>query len=180
MTSNEKKNESNWWLGLHLANYFSIVGSLQFIACWSHATLKTHLCGFSPTFKMFSSPFHNDYEEVPTANRTHWSSMFRRFEVPSFLLATFLISIKTTCFHLNNSPTLSPWGGQQIYQPYHLHSAMNMFDTTNHWDQMFSKIKHVKSTLYLQLSTYNLSDVLLLSTSSFNPDITSFWDCKQH
>ena len=55
-------------------------------------------------------------------------------------------------------------------------SAVNMFGTKYLCKMLSSKIKHTKSTLCLQLSKHYLADALLLSTSSGNLDIASFYD----
>ena len=53
----------------------------------------------------------------------------------------------------------------------HTQQVVSIFDSRYCCEQLYSKIKHVKSMLYLQLSNHHLFDVLLQSTSSFNPDI---------
>ena len=50
-----------------------------------------------------------------------------------------------------------------------------MFAATYYWDLLVTKMKHTKSILLLQLSNHHLSDVILQLTTSFNPDIISFW-----
>ena len=56
----------------------------------------------------------------------------------------------------------------------HTQQMVSLFGTTYYCEQLFSKVKHNKSTLYWQLSNHQLSDVLLLSSSLFYPDITCF------
>ena len=42
----------------------------------------------------------------------------------------------------------------------HTHQVANMFDTTYHYEQLFSKMKNTKSTLHSQLLNGHLSDEL--------------------
>ena len=56
----------------------------------------------------------------------------------------------------------------------HTQQVVSMFGTPYHCEQLFAKMNYAKC----MLNSYHLSDVVLLSNSSFNTDITSFCDCK--
>ena len=57
----------------------------------------------------------------------------------------------------------------------HTQQIVSIYGTVYHCKWLFSKMNHTKSMWCLQLLNLHLSDVLLLSTSLFNPDITSFF-----
>ena len=59
-----------------------------------------------------------------TADGNQWSSVFRRFENQVFLLVASSISIRTKCFYLDNSPTLSPTLSK-LWACLSLHTAVN-------------------------------------------------------
>ena len=57
----------------------------------------------------------------------------------------------------------------------HTQQIVSIYGTIYHCKSLFSKMNHTKSMWCLQLLNLHLSDVLLLSTSLFNPDITFFF-----
>ena len=77
------------------------------------------------------------------------------------MLVSCSISIQRICFRYPH-----PAGGKHVC-------------TTYPSKQLFSKKRHAYNLLHLQQSNHHLSDVSLLLTP-FNPDITSFYECKQH
>ena len=76
-----------------------------------------------------------------------------------------------------NNILLSGWFHNLIT---HTQQIVSMFVTTYFYKQLFSKMKQIKSILHSQLPNHHLSNVHLLSTSSFKSDMISFCDCKQH
>ena len=122
----------------------------------------TGMKSYALTFQIFSSRF----DVYPKWVGTHWSSVFRRFE--------FQVSYHIFNFY-KNSVLLSGRFPNLITYTQHI---VSMLDTKHRCEQLFSKIKHARSTLRSQLSNLHLTGVLLPSASSFNPDISSFCDCK--
>ena len=101
---------------------------------------------------------------ITTAEGTYWSSVFR-FK-SKFLACHILDFYKNFVFPSEQFPTLSHTHTQQV---------VSIFGTTYCCKQLFFKIKHAKSILHSQLSNHHLLNVILLSNSSFNHNITSFW-----
>ena len=62
----------------------------------------------------------------------------------------------------------------------HIQQIASTFDTTYLSEQLFSKMITTKRMLHSQVWNRHLSNLLLPSISSFNPDVISFCDCKQH
>ena len=125
--------------------------------------IANHVQSLKPAFKIFSSSCDDHWRSnVITANGTHWSSVFWRFEVSCFLYLQFYKNHVLPSRLLPNLIT-------------HAQQVLSQFGTTYCCEHLFSKMKHAKSILHLQLSNYHLSDVLLLSTSSFNPFFKPFF-----
>ena len=55
-----------------------------------------------------------------------------------------------------------------------------IFGSTYCCEQLFSKMKYTKNCLRTQLSDQHLNNILILSTSSFQPDITKLCKDRQH
>ena len=55
-----------------------------------------------------------------------------------------------------------------------------MFGSTYCCEQLFSKMKYIKSRIRSQLSDCHLNDILLLSISSIDLDIESLFHGKQY
>ena len=123
------------------------------------------------TLKIFSSPFDVDSEEkVPLQLKIKLNDL-QCSEDFKFL----------ACYILNFSKAHMLPSGPFPNFITHIQQVVNMFGITFCSEELFLEMKRTKSMLHLQLSNHHLSDVLLMSTSSFNPEITSsFYDCKQH
>ena len=107
-----------------------------------------------PNFQKFLFAIRADCSNtITTADRTNWSSGSKRFEVQVYCLPHPWFLEKHPCF-----PKTIPW-------PYPLHptSSEHVFQ----WEQLFSKTKHVKSMLHLQLFNHHYSDGFLLSIFSW-------------
>ncbi|XP_076069311.1 general transcription factor II-I repeat domain-containing protein 2B-like [Oratosquilla oratoria] len=68
------------------------------------------------------------------------------------------------------------------FQKYiaHFQRIVAMFGSTYCCEQLFSKMKYTKSHLRSQLSDRHLNDILLLSTSTIEPDMEILLHGKQH
>ncbi|XP_076034518.1 general transcription factor II-I repeat domain-containing protein 2-like [Oratosquilla oratoria] len=62
----------------------------------------------------------------------------------------------------------------------HVQRIVAMFGRTYCCEQLFSKMKYTKSHLRSQLSDRHLNDILLLSTSTIEPDMEILLHGKQH
>ena len=129
-----------------------------------HITLDANSCGPTPNFQNF----HNQHQKVKRKSTIMKPLIFRRFILQ--------VSIRTMCFHLEDSLNLS----------YIIQKVVTMFGTLWCCELLFFKMKHAMSTLHLQLSNNHLFDMFLQSTSSLNIckqkgviDITFFNDSKQ-
>ena len=121
-----------------------------------------------PNFKIFLFDVH--CEEVPLQLQIELLDLWCSEDLKSKFLACYILNF------YKNHMFLSGW---ILIRITHTQQVVSMFGTTYCCKQLFSKMKHAKSMLHLQLSNHLLSDVFLLSTSSFNPDITcclNFWD----
>ena len=124
-----------------------------------------------PTFKIFSSSFDVDCEEVPLQLQMELIDLLYSKDLKfKFLAYHILVFYK-------NHVLLFGWFPNLITPTQ---QVVSMFYTAYSCEQLFTKIKHAKSMLCSELSNHHLSDVYLLSTSSFNLDIASFCICKQY
>ena len=114
-----------------------------------------------PTYKIFFSSFNVDCEEVPLQLQMGLND-FQCSEDFKFLACYILNFYKNHIFPFRQFSNLIT------------HTSKLCLTFTYHCDQLFTKMKHDRSTLHSQLSNHQLSDVLTLSTSSFNPDNTYF------
>ena len=124
-----------------------------------HVSLVAHLCGSTSNFQNVHFIF-----SCWLWRSTISTAVFRRFEVPICHILNFYKK------HMLSSERL-------VDLITHTQQVMSLFGIAYCYEQLFFKMKYAKSTLHL--SNHLLSDVFLLSTSSFNSD-TSFCDCKQH
>ena len=147
-------------------NFFSFVTALLMLL------LSRRYCPCSPRIsnplpmghKQPSKPFKIFSLPVKKSNYSYrWNSLIftgQKIWSPNFLFATSSISLKITCFYLDDTPNLS-LSRCKKWEYLAPHTSLN--SCSPKW-----------SMLYLLLSNHHLSDVVLLSTSLFIPDITSF------
>ena len=120
-----------------------------------------------PTFIIFSSPFDVNPElQVQIAPIDLQCSEDLKFKL---LVCHILDFYKNYELPSGRFPNLIT----------HTQLVVTPFGTKHRCEQLISKTKYANSWPRSQLSNHHLSDVFLLSTSIFNSDITSFWDCKQ-
>ena len=62
----------------------------------------------------------------------------------------------------------------------HVQRIVAMLDGTYCYEQLFSKMKYITSLLPSLLSDLQVNDILLLSSSSIQPDTHILLHCKQH
>ena len=153
---------------LYHKNYFSI-NNIQTFYTRDYQSASHIYVTFDPTFKishLFLMVTVKKYHYICwwTSLNLHWSE-----DLKSKFLACHILN-----FYMNLIIPLG-WFPNIII---HTQQVMKMFDTAYSYEQLFSKMKHTKCMLHSQLSNHHLSDVLLLSNSSFNPDITYFCDNK--
>ena len=113
------------------------------LGCSTHGQHVT----LDPTFKIFSLPFDvNWWSTITTADGTHWSSVFRRFQVQisCFQHPWFFFHI-TMCIYLDDFPTLLPiLSKKRVCR-----------------EQLFFKMNLANTMLQSQLSNHLLSDMFL-------------------
>ena len=126
-------------------------------------TLRLICLAQHSTIIIFTLTFVVDFEEVPLQMQMECIDLQCSKDWKSEFFACVILD------YYNNRMFLSGWFPKLISQ-----QIVSMFSTTNCCEQFISKMKNPKSMLYLQLSNHHLSEVVLQSTSSFNPDITFF------
>ena len=171
----ESHLDNNLFHFLSLSSFsedINIIDGLQFIGdlCSEFAYHFGDIKSYIPIFKIFSWPFDVDSEEV---------LLQLQMELIDFQSSKDLKSKFLTCHILifyKNHMLLSKWLSTLVT---HTQQVVSMFRIILSCEHLFSKMKHAK--IILCSTTVNLLfDVLLLSISSPNPNITSFCDCEQY
>ncbi|XP_076061513.1 general transcription factor II-I repeat domain-containing protein 2-like [Oratosquilla oratoria] len=122
-------------------------------------------------FKFFTAPFDFPVEDAPASLQMElvelqciddMKAKFHAFSPLSFFRDIVLPS--------NN------------FQKYiaHVQRIVGMFGSTYYCEQLFSKMKYTNAHLRSQLSDRHLNDILLLSTSTIEPDMEILLHGKQH
>lgn len=119
---------------------------------------------------MFSAPFDVDHQQVLDEFQLELIELQCSDELKAKYLASNLLDF----YKLQLLPS-----GKFPRLTNHALQVVSMFGTTYRCEQLFSKMKHVKSRLRSQLSDKHLYDQLLLATSDFEPDITHLVSGKQ-
>ena len=112
-------------------------------------------------FRIFSPPSDVDCEEIPLQLQVELIDLQYSQDLKSKFFVCHILDI-------NKNHGLPPFGWFPNFIT-DTQQVVSMFGTTYCYEKLFTKMKHSKSMLHLQLSNYRLFDVLLLSTSSFNP-----------
>ena len=109
---------------------------------------------YTPTFKIFTSPFDVNYKEVPLQIQRALIDLQRSEDLPSMFLSYHIID------YYKNHMLSSAWFPNFITYTQHV---VSMFDTINFHEQLLFKMRLFKCTLRSQLLSHHFSDELLLS-----------------
>ena len=127
--------------------------------------LRPILVALQPTFKIFSSPFDVDCEEVPLQLQMELIDLQCSEDFKSKFLACHILNFYKSHVRLF---------GLFSKLITHTQEVINIFGTKYRCEKLSFKMKHTKSILRSQPSNHLLFDVLILSTSLCNPDIQPF------
>uniref|UniRef100_UPI00358E1D8A general transcription factor II-I repeat domain-containing protein 2-like n=1 Tax=Myxine glutinosa TaxID=7769 RepID=UPI00358E1D8A len=122
-------------------------------------------------FKLFTAPFDFPVEDAPASLQMELVELQCNDEMKAkFRTSSPLSFFRDTVLPSNN------------FQKYiaHVQRIVAMFGSTYCCEQLFSKMKYTKSHLRSQLSDRHLNDILLLSTSTIEPDMEILLHGKQH
>ncbi|XP_050733317.1 general transcription factor II-I repeat domain-containing protein 2-like [Eriocheir sinensis] len=122
-------------------------------------------------FKLFTSPFDFPVEDAPA----HLQMELVELQCNDELKAKFRTSSPLSFFRDLILPSRN-------FPKYiaHVQRIVAMFGSTHCCEELFFKMKYTKPHLRSQLSNRHLNDILLLSTSSIEPDIETLIHGKQH
>ena len=130
----------------------------------------TDVRSHSQEFKIVSTPFDFPYDDAPSDVQLELIEL----QASDILLSKFI-----------SSTTLIYFYRQLLHTQFHMLLAcakcvIEMFGSTYSCEQLFSKIKFCKNKLHSQLTVDHLNDILLLNSSSLEPDIVSVSKNMQH
>ncbi|KAG0714799.1 General transcription factor II-I repeat domain-containing protein 2 [Chionoecetes opilio] len=122
-------------------------------------------------FKLFTSPFDFAVDEAPAPLQMELVELQCNDELKAkYRTASPLSFFRDLVLPSNKFPNYIE----------HVKCIVAMFGSTYCCEQLFLKMKYTKSRIRSQLSDRHLNDILLLSTSSIDPDIESLLHGKQH
>ncbi|KAG0721741.1 General transcription factor II-I repeat domain-containing protein 2 [Chionoecetes opilio] len=125
----------------------------------------------APGFKLFTSPFDFPMDEAPAPLQMELVELQCNDELKAkYRTASPLSFFCDRVLPSNKFPNYIE----------HVKRIVAMFGSTYCCEQLFSEMKYTKSRIRSQLSDRHLNDILLLSTSSIDPDIESLLHGKQH
>ncbi|KAG0727511.1 General transcription factor II-I repeat domain-containing protein 2 [Chionoecetes opilio] len=125
----------------------------------------------APGFKLFTSPFDFPVDEAPAPLQMELVELQCNDEMKAkYRTASPLSFFRDLVLPSNKFPNYIE----------HVKRIVAMFGSTYCCEQLFSKIKYTKSRIRSQLSDRHLNDILLLSTSSIDPDNFSMANSTNH
>ncbi|XP_050700545.1 general transcription factor II-I repeat domain-containing protein 2-like [Eriocheir sinensis] len=133
-----------------------------------------HFTGVRPlaaNFRLFTAPFDFPVDDAPA----HLQMELVELQCNDELKAKFHTSSPLSFFR----DLVLPSSNFPKYVA-HVQHIVAMFGSTYCCEELFSKVKYMKSHLHSHLSDRHLNNILLLSTSSIEPDIETLIHGKQH
>ncbi|KAG0724254.1 General transcription factor II-I repeat domain-containing protein 2 [Chionoecetes opilio] len=124
----------------------------------------------APGFKLFTSPFDFPWTKAPAPLQMEGFGAQCNDELKAKYRTASPLSFRDLVLPSNKFPNYIE----------HVKRIVAMFGSTYCCEQLFKKMKYTKSRIRSQLSDRHLNDILLLSTSSIDPDIESLLHGKQH
>ncbi|KAG0720046.1 General transcription factor II-I repeat domain-containing protein 2 [Chionoecetes opilio] len=134
------------------------------------AQLAAGVRPLAPGFKLFTSSFDFPVDEAPAPLQMELVELQCNDELKAkYRTASPLSFFRDLVLPANKFPNYIE----------HVKRIVAMFGSTYSCEQLFKKMKYTKSCIQSQLSDRHLNDILLLSTSSIDPDIESLLHGKQ-
>ena len=121
-------------------------------------------------FKLFTAPFDVAVDDVPIPLQMEIIELQCNEELKAKFRTSSPLSFFRDHLHADSFPKLLQ----------HVQRILTMFGSTYRCEQLFSKMKYTKSRLRSQISDRHLNDVLLLATSTIEPDMEALLCEKQH
>ena len=123
-----------------------------------------------PGFKLFTSPFDFTVDKASASLQMELVELQCNDKLKAKYRTASPLSFRDLVLPSNNFP--------DYIEP--VERIIAMFGSTYCCEQIFLKIKYIKSHIRSQLSDCHLNNILLLSTSSIDSDIESLLHKKQH
>ena len=152
---------------VNLDTCVSVVASLR----EEFASRFTDIKALAADFKLFTVPFDLLVDDAPASLQMELVELQCNDELKAKFHTSSLLSFFRDLILPSNN-----------FSKYiaHVQCIVAMFGSTYCCEQLFSKMKYMKSHLHSQLLGRHLNDILLLSTSSIEPDIETLLHGKQH